>query len=104
MATAYIETTIPSYYVARPSNSLIAQTNYYRTMKTIDTILAVTDPVIQEVRRHKRAIAEEFGFDVVALGRSLQERQTCDPRFIMTKSEQAHGDQPLTRPALKDEL
>lgn len=60
-------------------------------MKTIDTILPVTDPVIQEVRRHKRAIAEEFGFDVVALGRSLQERQTCDPRFIMTKSEQDGG-------------
>ena len=58
-------------------------------MKTIDTIMPVTDPVIQEVRRYKLAIAEEFGFDVVALGRSLQERQTCDPRFIMTKANKS---------------
>ena len=58
-------------------------------MKTIDTVLPVTDPVIQEVRRYKQAIAEEFGFDVVALGRALQERQARDPRFIMTKDEQA---------------
>ena len=57
-------------------------------MKTIDTVPSVTDPVIQEVRRHKRAIAEEFGFDVVALGRSLQARQARDPRFSMTKGEQ----------------
>lgn len=63
-------------------------------MKTIDTVLPVTDPVIQEVRRYKQAIAEEFGFDVVALGRSLQERQARDPRFSMTKGEQDETQQP----------
>jgi hypothetical protein len=63
-------------------------------MKTIDTILPVTDPVIQEVRRHKRAIAEAFEFDVVALGRSLQERQARDPRFSMTKGEQPADGKP----------
>jgi hypothetical protein len=50
-------------------------------MKTIDIALPAADPVIQETRLHKCAIAEEFGFDVVALGRSLQERQAHDPRF-----------------------
>ncbi len=54
-------------------------------MKMNDTTVPVTDPVIQEVRRHKRAIAEEFGFDVVALGRSLQQRETCDPLFTKDK-------------------
>ena len=66
-------------------------------MKTIDTVLPVTDPVIQEVRRYKRAIAEEFGFDVVALGRSLQERQASDPRFILTKGKP--GVPSMGRPA-----
>jgi hypothetical protein len=63
-------------------------------MKTIDTVIPVTDPVIQEVRRHKRAIAEEFGFDVVALGRSLQERQAHDPRFTITKAGGGDGEKP----------
>lgn len=40
-------------------------------MKTIDTVPPVTDSVNQEVRRYMQAIAEEFGFDVLALGRSL---------------------------------
>ncbi|MGF1452955.1 MAG: hypothetical protein ACFB21_12880 [Opitutales bacterium] len=39
------------------------------------------DPVIKEVRRHKQDIAEAFAFDVVALGRSLQQREAGDPRF-----------------------
>ena len=52
-----------------------------------------TDPVILEVRRHKRAIAEEFGFDFVALGRSLQQRQFRDPQFTRSIGEQgASGD------------
>ena len=67
-------------------------------MKTIDTVLPVTDPVIQEVRSHKRAIAEEFGFDVVALGRSIQERQARDPRFTITKDEQDGGGNALEPP------
>jgi len=57
-------------------------------MKTIDLPSSVTDPVISEVRRHKRAIAEEFGFDVIALGRSLQQRQAGDPRFVTLDGEQ----------------
>ena len=41
-------------------------------MKTIDSPRTVVDPVITEVRRHKREIAAAFGFDVMALGRSSQ--------------------------------
>jgi len=61
-------------------------------MKTTETIQPVSDPVIQEVRRNKISIAEEFGFDVVALGRSLQERQRCDPRFTTTRGESGPDD------------
>lgn len=51
------------------------------TMKTIDVPKKSVDQVITEVRRHKEEIGEAFGFDVVALGRSLQQRETGDPRF-----------------------
>lgn len=50
-------------------------------MKAIDKPKPVIDPVIKEVRRHKQDIAEAFAFDVVALGRSLQQREAGDPRF-----------------------
>ena len=69
-------------------------------MKTIDTPISVTDPVISEVRRHKHAIAEEFGFDVIALARSLQQRQAGDPRFVtltQNKGEQEIGSQARSR-------
>jgi hypothetical protein len=67
-------------------------------MKTIDMVPSVPDPVIQEIRRHKGAIAEAFGFDVVALGRSLQERQARDPRFAIS---QGVDGQPTTRSETK---
>ena len=56
-------------------------------MKTIDTPMASTDPVMSEVRKHKQAIAQEFGFDVLALGRYLQERQAGDRRFVMIQGD-----------------
>jgi hypothetical protein len=58
-------------------------------MKTIDYPRTVVDPVITEVRRHKQEIAAVFGFDVMALGRSLQQRETGDPRFKTPVGEQA---------------
>lgn len=67
-------------------------------MKTIDHPKTVVDPVISEVRRHKKEIAEAFGFDVVALGRSLQRREIGDPRFKTPGGEQGGGGQPATRP------
>ena len=63
-------------------------------MKMIDTPTPVSDPVITEVRRHKREIAAAFDFDVVALGRSLQLRQAGDSRFATTRGEQGVDDQP----------
>jgi len=65
-------------------------------MKTIDTPPSVTDEVISEIRRHKRAIAEQFGFDVVALGRALQKRQEGDPRFVTIEGE-GGGAEPASR-------
>lgn len=50
-------------------------------MKTIDSPRTVVDPVITEIRRHKQEIAAAFGFDVMALGRSLLLREKGDRRF-----------------------
>jgi hypothetical protein len=73
--------------------------NYYKTkMKTIDDSKPVVDPVIAEVRRHKQEIAEAFGFDVMALGRSLQEREAGNRRFKTPAGEQPDPGQPATRP------
>jgi len=72
-------------------------------MKTIDTPPSVIDEVISEVRRHKRAISEEFGCDVVALGRALQKRQAGDPRFATIEGEQGGADQPATAPESSSE-
>lgn len=66
-------------------------------MKTTDYPKTLIDPVIAEVRRHKQEIAEAFGFDVVALGRSLQRRENGDPRFKLPGSERDGGGQPATR-------
>jgi hypothetical protein len=65
-----------------------------KTMKTSDSPQSVVDPVITEVRRHKHEIAAAFGFDVMALGRSLQLREAGDPRFKKPEAGQgaAAGD------------
>ena len=70
-------------------------------MKTTDYPKPVIDPVIAEVRRHKQEIAEAFGFDVVALGRSLQRRENGDPRFKVPGGKPDGGGQPATRPKSK---
>jgi hypothetical protein len=72
-------------------------------MKTIDDSKMVVDPVIAEVRRHKQEIAEAFGFDVMALGRSLQEREAGDRRFKTPGGEQTGTGQPATRPVVEPE-
>lgn len=66
-------------------------------MKTIDHPKSVSDPVIAEVRHHKQEIAEAFGFDVVALGRSLQQRETGDPRFKTPKGDPQSGEKLAAR-------
>jgi len=72
--------------------------SYSKTkMKTIDYPKNVVDPVISEVRRHKEEIADAFGFDVVAIGRSLQRREAGDRRFRIPGGEQGDGGQPATR-------
>jgi len=70
-------------------------------MKTIDSPKTVVDPVIAEVRRHKSEIAEAFGFDVMALGRSLQRREIGDSRFKNPGGEQDGGGRPATLPESK---
>lgn len=64
-------------------------------MKPTDYPKPVVDPVITEVRRHKQEIAAAFDFDVVALGRSLQQREAGDSRFKKPGGEQKANGQPL---------
>ena len=62
-------------------------------MKTIDTPILLADPVISEVRRVKTAIAAKHNFDVMAMVRSLQEREQKQ------KCEQGRGANALPRTA-----
>jgi hypothetical protein len=41
-------------------------------MKTFDTPTLAADPVISEVRRAIIAVAEKYGFDVIAMERALR--------------------------------
>jgi hypothetical protein len=41
-------------------------------MKTRDTPTLAADPVISEVRRAKTAVAQRYGFDVIAMVRALR--------------------------------
>ena len=66
-------------------------------MKTIDTPVTVTDEVMTEVRRHKQAIAEQFNFDVTALGRSLQKRQEEDARFQNAQGTHPSGNKSVSK-------
>lgn len=49
-------------------------------MKTIDYPLIQPDEVITEVRRTKVALAAKHNFDVMAMVRSLQEREQNEKR------------------------
>jgi flagellar biosynthesis regulator FlbT len=63
-------------------------------MKTTDSPLLKADAVISEVRRVKVALAAKHNFDVMAMVRSLQERER------RLKCEHG-GGQPATRPESK---
>jgi len=61
-------------------------------MKTTDYPQLQADPVITEVRRAKVALAAKHNFDVMAMVRSLQERER------LYKCEQDASEKPTTRP------
>ena len=78
MATAYIETTIPSYYM---------------TMKVSDNPIKVVDEVISEVRAIKRAISASHGDDIDSLLASLISQERASG---IDKAEQGAVVQPAT--------
>lgn len=41
-------------------------------MKTLDAPIVAADPVISEVRRAKTAVAQKYGFDILAMVRALR--------------------------------
>jgi|688.fasta_scaffold866553_2 hypothetical protein len=67
-------------------------------MKTLDTATVVADPVISEVRRAKTAVAEKYGFDVIAMVRALREMDEEDCA-IKTGDATGAGDTPLDLPS-----
>ncbi len=66
------------------------------------------DSIIMEVRRLKEENAAEYGFDLRKIAAAARARQRTHPQRMVSRipanAELAHGDQPLTRPVLKDEL
>ncbi len=67
-----------------------------------------TDSIIQRVRRLKEENAAKHGFDIRAIAAAAQAKQRQHPERMVTRiptnAEEAHGDQPLTRPVAEDEL
>lgn len=72
------------------------------------TIELEPDSIILAVRRLKEENAAEHGFDLRKIAAAARTRQSEHPHRMVTRippnAEQAHGDQPLTRPVSKDEL
>lgn len=41
------------------------------------------DPIVEEVRAARDAIAKEFGYDIERIGRAMQERQAKNDRPVV---------------------
>jgi hypothetical protein len=68
-------------------------------MKTIDISVVAADPVISEVRRAKTALAQKYGFDVIAMVRALRqidEEENANPKDRFNKTA---VDNPLPYPS-----
>jgi hypothetical protein len=64
-------------------------------MKATDQPSKTTDSVIDEVHRHKDAIAREYGNDIGAYLEALRKRQKDDRRVLKaTKGEQSAPPNP----------
>lgn len=66
------------------------------------------DSILAEVRRLKEENAGEHGFDLRKIATAARARQREHPERMVTRiptnAEEAHGDQPRTRPVPKGEL
>jgi hypothetical protein len=67
-------------------------------MKTLDISTVVADPVISEVRRAKTAVAQKFGFDVIAMVRALRQIDEEEKANKAVDSTAPH----VTPPALSE--
>ncbi|MCC5804878.1 MAG: hypothetical protein JJU00_01000 [Opitutales bacterium] len=61
-------------------------------MKTVEDSLIKADSVIAEVRRAKTALAQKYDFDVLAMVRSLRERDERDAASKAADSITARRD------------
>lgn len=92
MATAYIETTIPSYYVARPSTSLLQAARQSNTCAWWDAgcsgfDLFVSQETLDETGKGESAMAD----DRLALIRDLPVLEVSETAAALTKTLLAKG-------------
>ena len=92
MATAYIETTIPSYYVARPSNSLLQAARQANTRAWWDSgcsgfDLYTSQETIDETARGEPVMAESR----LALIRDLPMLEVSETAAALTRTLLAKG-------------
>jgi hypothetical protein len=92
MATAYIETTVPSYYVARPSNSLLQAARQANTRAWWDGgcsgfDLFVSQETLDETGRGEKAMAK----DRLALIQDLPMLEVSDTAAALTRTLLAKG-------------
>jgi predicted nucleic acid-binding protein len=92
MATAYIETTIPSYYVARPSNSLLQAARQANTRTWWDSgcsgfELFTSQETLDETGRGEPAMAE----DRLALIRDLPILEVSESTARLTRTLLSKG-------------
>ena len=92
MATAYIETTVPSYYVARPSNSLLQAARQANTRAWWDDgcsgfDLFISQETLDETGRGEPAMAN----DRLALIRNLPMLEVSDTAAALTRTLLAKG-------------
>jgi hypothetical protein len=68
-------------------------------MKTLDITTVTADPVISEVRRAKTAVAQQYGFDVIAMVRALRR---IDEEENAEKAEHSLGNCTEPKPGAGD--
>jgi len=93
----YVESTIPSYLVAAPSRDLLiaahqhVTSEWWRTQSAAFDLfisqweaLVAKDPIIDEIRKNRQEIAEQFGYDLRAIVADARKRQKAGGKTVVS--------------------